>query len=119
MKITLNDSNEFGWEGVKGWAYKSKDLKSMSGAYIKVTGRHGKLKNIASDRYYYIISGEGEFDVDGEILGVSNKDVVIIYKNTTYDYWATNDSTLELLLIDCPPYSPENDVLLDGELKLK
>ena len=44
MKFKLKDASQFGWDGLKGWAYNSKDdFLNASGAYFEVTGSHGMV----------------------------------------------------------------------------
>ncbi len=72
MKFTLNKAFKFGWEGLKGWAYNSKDdFPNASAAYFEVTGKHGKTKTTKSDRIYFVIDGEGEFIINGKTISCS------------------------------------------------
>lgn len=113
MKFELKNAFEFAWEGIKGWAYNSKDdFCNMSAAYFEVTEAHGKVKTVKSDRTYFVIDGEGEFVIDGETIVVGKTDVVIVPKNTPYDYRSTK-GTLKLFLIHSPAYDPEDDIKLD------
>ncbi len=113
MKFTLKKpSNKFGWKGLKGIAYNSKeDFKDASVAYFEVTEAHGKVKTTLSDRIYFILDGEGEFVIDGKKVQVRKTDVVIIPKNTPYDYRAKK-SILKLFLVHVPAYDPKYEVKL-------
>jgi len=113
MKFTLKKAFKFGWEGLKGWAYNSRgDFPNASAAYFEVTGSHGKVKTTKSDRIYLVLDGQGEFTIDGKIIPVEKTDVVIVPKNTPYDYKATK-GTLKLFLVHCPAFDPEADVKLE------
>ena len=81
-------------------------------AYFEVTGRHGKVKSTKSDRIYLILDGQGEFIIDGKIIPVGKRDVIIFPKNTPYDYKAEK-GTLKLFLVHCPAFDPEADVKLE------
>lgn len=110
MKFELNENNKFQWDGLTGFPYNTKEeFPNASGAFFKVTGSHGKVKSTKSDRIYYVVSGKGEFMIDGEITPVKEKDVVIIPKNTPYDYKAA-DGELELFLVHTPAYDSEGEV---------
>lgn len=114
MKFTLEDARKFGWEGWGGWAYSSKeDFSSASTLYIEATKSHGKVKTTLSDRIYYVVDGKGEFDIDDEIVLVKKGDVVIVPKNTPYDYWARG--ILKLFLVHVPAFDPEYEVKLEGK----
>jgi mannose-6-phosphate isomerase-like protein (cupin superfamily) len=113
MKFTLKNASEFGWDGLKGHAYNStEDFPNASGAYFEVTGSHGKVKTTKSDRIYFIIDGNGEFIIDGNIIEVTKTDMVIVPKNTPYDYKAKG-GTLKMFLVHTPAYTPEHDIKLE------
>lgn len=113
MKFTLKDADKFNWEGLKGWAYSSKeDFENASGAYIEITGSHGKIKTLKSDRVYYVIDGKGEFIIDDEVIPVEKSDVVIVPSNVVYDYRA-KEGTLKLFLVHTPAYDSDSEVSLE------
>lgn len=113
MKFTLKKAIKFGWKGLKGWAYNSKeDFANASSAYIEVTGRHGKVRSEKSDRIYLILEGEGEFVVNEEVVPVKKMDVVIVPKNTPYDYRAVK-GTMKLFFVHVPAFSPEAEIKLE------
>ena len=112
MKFKLKNANVFGREGLKGWAYSSKDdFSNASVAYFEVTGKHGMVKTTVSDRVYLVLEGKGEFTIDGEVIPVEKTDVVIIPKNTPYDYQA-KEGVLKLFLVDTPAFDSSADVKL-------
>jgi mannose-6-phosphate isomerase-like protein (cupin superfamily) len=107
MKFKLKDSNKFGWEGLKGFAYNSKgDFENASAAYFELDGRHGKIKNQKSDRTYFVIDGSGEFIINNKIVKVEKMDVIIVPKNTLYDY----KGKMKLFLVDSPAYDKDSEV---------
>jgi mannose-6-phosphate isomerase-like protein (cupin superfamily) len=113
MKFTKENARRFGWEGIRGWAYNSKDdFANASAAYFEVTGNHGKVKTTTSDRIYLVLEGRGEFIVGGKTIPVEKTDLVIIPRNTPYDYRAAGD-TLKLFIVHSPAFDPEGDVKLE------
>jgi mannose-6-phosphate isomerase-like protein (cupin superfamily) len=113
MKFSLKDASKFGWKGLTGFAYNSKDdFPNASAAYFEVTEKHGKVKTTKSDRIYVVIDGEGEFTINGKIIPVQKMDVVIVPKNTPYDYRATK-GTLKLFLVHCPAFDPKAEIKLE------
>ncbi len=112
-KFTFKNAHQFGWEGLKGWGYNSKeDFSNASAAYFEVTGSHGKVKTTKSDRVYFVVDGKGEFVVDGEKIPVEESDVVIVPKNTPYDY-KVKEGTMKLFLVHVPAYDEEAEVKLE------
>ncbi len=81
MKFQLKNAGKFGWKGIKGYEYSTKeDFKNASVAYVEVTGRHGKIKSIKDDRVYIVAEGKGEFIINDKVVPVKEKDVIIIPK---------------------------------------
>jgi mannose-6-phosphate isomerase-like protein (cupin superfamily) len=112
MKFSIQNALSFGWEGLKGKAYNSKeDFDNASAAIFEVVGSHGKVKTTKSDRIYYVVEGEGEFSVNGETFKVSTEDVIIIPKNTPYDY-KTTSGAMKLFLVHTPAYDQDAEVKL-------
>ncbi|MEK7096202.1 MAG: methyltransferase domain-containing protein [Patescibacteria group bacterium] len=114
MKFTKSNARETGWDGLKLWVYNSKeDFPNASAAYFEVTKAHGRIKTTKSNRVYYVLGGEGVFDIDGEKNKAQEGDVFIVPKNTPYDYWATDGTVLRLFLVDAPAFDPKHEVKLD------
>lgn len=112
MKFTLQKAFKFGWKGLIGWAYNSKgDFPNASTAYFEVTTSHGKVKTTLSDRVYLILKGEGTFTIGNETTEVKQGDVIIIPKNTPYDY-KTKKGTLKLFLVHIPAYDQKHEIKL-------
>lgn len=113
MKFTIKKAHKFGWKGLKGWAYNSKDdFKNASGAYFEITGRHGKIKTTKNDRVYFVVDGKGEFIIRGKTISVEKSDIIIVPKNTPYDYRATN-GTLKMFLVHTPAFDTDSEVKLE------
>lgn len=106
MKFNIRDSHKFGWEGLNGWAFNSKeDFPNASAAYFEVTGEHGRTRTKLSDRIYYVLGGEAQFEVDNDKFLAKSGEVIIIPQNTPYNYRAVN-GTLKLFLVHTPAFDP-------------
>lgn len=113
LKFKLKKAYKFGWKGLKGLSYSSKeDFKRASAAIFEVTGRHGKIKSLVSDRVYLILEGKGEFIINGKIVPVEKNDVIIVPKNTPYDY-KTVKGKLKLFLVHTPAFDASKEVKLE------
>ena len=99
MKISKNQAIQQDWDEVKSWNYKLKQLKTyQSVVYAELKGEHGEVETNDVERVYFIVEGEGEFEINKETIKVEKGDVVTVPAETTYNYRPTNNSTLEVLL---------------------
>ncbi len=113
LKFKLKDAKHFGWEGLKGWEFNSKeDFERTSAAMFEVTGKHGKVKSLASDRVYLILGGKGKFIINEEVVLVEKNDVIIVPKNTPYDY-KTTKGKLRLFLVHAPAFDNTKEIKLE------
>lgn len=116
FSIKKSDKPDVFWDGFSAWVYNSDgDFNSASGLYIKLDGRHGKVKSKVSDRVYLVLRGEVEFDVDGKKLIAHKDDMIIVPKNTPYDYWNRSTDTSELFLVHTPAYQYDQEVKYSEE----
>jgi mannose-6-phosphate isomerase-like protein (cupin superfamily) len=96
---------------LKGYAFSSKeDFERASAAYFEVEERHGMVRNLISDRIYFVLDGMGDFIIDNEKVAVQKGDVIIVPRNTNYDY----QGKLKLFLVHSPAYDPKNDIDIEG-----
>lgn len=98
------------WEGIEARSYTSEeDLDSASAIVFEVNGNHGKVKSTVSDRVYYVIEGKGKFVTDKQEVLVKATDVILVPKNTPYDY----QGEMKLFLVHVPAFDPNGEVLLE------
>lgn len=81
---------------------------------VEYRGRHGRTRQPAGDRIYLVLKGEGKFLFgngrrDDELVPVTKYDVVLIPKDTTYDY----PGRMRIFLVRVPTNEQDSDVHLD------
>lgn len=114
-RFTLADAYKFGWDGLDGSSYSEKsDFDRASAAQFVVSTRHGRVLNDVSDRIYLVLDGDGWFDIEGNRFTVEASDVVIVPRQTEYDY-GTDGQPMTLFLVHSPAY----DVKTDHDLESK
>jgi len=89
----------------------SNDFERLGCGVFRVETRHGLIKNIASDRIYLVLEGQGRFTVAGEAFDVAKGDVVLVPRNTPYDY----EGQLKLFLVHSPANNDEADISLEDK----
>ncbi len=70
-------------------------------------GAHPRMKNTLSNRTYYIIDGNGTFEVDGEIFKLAKGDTLTIPKDTIYKF----EGKFDAILISCPAFEEKYDII--------
>lgn len=87
----------------------SNDFDRLGCGVFRTETRHGLIKNMASDRIYLVLEGQGRFTVAGEAFDVAKGDVVLVPRNTPYDY----EGQLKLFLVHSPANNDEADISLE------
>lgn len=114
MKLKLTDGIPFEVGGVKGHAVTAGTaITSGDVASLKVDGRHGRTKTTLSDRFYYVVLGTGTFEVGNKSFQISTGDLVVVPRDTPYDF----EGRLDLLMFCSPAFDPSKEVVLDNESK--
>jgi mannose-6-phosphate isomerase-like protein (cupin superfamily) len=107
MIFKLKDAGKFKLEGLKGWSYSTNvNFSRASAAYIEVNGRHGKVMSKVSDKIYLVIDGEGKFIIEGNEFPVGKSDVIIVPRETEYDY----EGEMNLFLVYAPAFGKGSEV---------
>ena len=101
-KISKQQAVRSDWYKMKSLNYKFPELQGgTSVVYAEFEGPHGRVRTKKSrERIYYILEGEGEFDIDGEQVSVSAGDVVVIAPSTWYNYRPTEGVLKVLVIMD-------------------
>ena len=112
MKLTKADAYRWSFGDLEGWSYGSKETSPVATAsVVQVNGRHGRAKSTVSDRLVYILEGAGEFELGTAKFPVEATDIVVIPKNTAFDY----HGTLRLLVVHVPAYDQDGEVSLQTD----
>ena len=86
----------------------------ISLTYVDIWGHHDRVVNDISDRVYYIIEGEGRFQVGDEapIELVGAGDFVYIPRGIPYEF----DGTMRYIVVNGPAYRTASDRVLPPAL---
>jgi mannose-6-phosphate isomerase-like protein (cupin superfamily) len=114
MIVRLEDLPEITAEGyplvMKTVINREAHSQEISVTWVKIWGHHKKMVCHASDRAYYIIDGEGEFQVgDGEPEVVAAGDFVFVPRSVPYVF----DGHMTYLVMNGPAFLPGSDVELE------
>ena len=86
-KHSLPDTYDFEVEDLLGFVYSdANNNPHVEVMRIIADGHSGKATTGEYDRVYLVLVGEGEFTIKGETCTVIKDDVVVLPKNTDYEY---------------------------------
>ena len=115
MIIKAKDLPEITAEGnplvMKKVIHRAQHGEGISVTWVKIWGHHQKMVCDISDRAYYIIDGEGEFQVgdDGEWGQVTTGDYVFIPRGVPYVF----EGHMAYLVMNGPAFLPGSDQVLE------
>jgi len=103
IKSSEVDEQDFGYIKVKQ-LLNQEDIDNVSLAVIKIDGTNKKVVNRRGDALYYVLQGNGEFNIDGEKVPVTTGDLVFIPKGTPY----FDKGKLTMLSFNNPRFNKES-----------
>ena len=107
--IPFNKENSFEVEKnyvIDNYLDKSSNL-GYSVVRTHLNGNHPLMKNIISNRTYYIINGNASFNVENEHFELKQGDTLTIPKDTLYKF----EGVFDAILISCPAFDEKYDVI--------
>ena len=76
-------------------------------------GKHPFMKNINSNRTYYLLSGNATFFFLEHVVAIQKGEMLVIPKNTKYAFKGNFDA----ILVDSPAFDAKDDIIFDEELE--
>jgi mannose-6-phosphate isomerase-like protein (cupin superfamily) len=112
MKISKDSVGQIDFEGLQIVDYTSgRDITSSLAEITVPPGvKHRKAYSDRSDKYYYIVSGHIQFNVDGELYYLHQGDVCVILKGQRFSYKNDSGESAKLILVHTPSFNLEFEV---------
>ena len=111
-KINNSNSREITCGIIKDLTNTS-DFKDMDFAHVTITDSTKKHYHKKLTEVYYILKGSIKVEIDGKIEELSKNSLIMIYPNTNHKAWKTSEENAEILVICCPPWSEEDEILVE------
>jgi mannose-6-phosphate isomerase-like protein (cupin superfamily) len=107
--FVIKEPKDFSFEkvGIKGKIFQSSDLTSKT-RFVLVkteTGHETTIRQQECDFIYYILEGNGYFEIDGQRENCSVGDLVVIPAGRKFTY----KGKMKLLLNTTPPWSESQE----------
>jgi mannose-6-phosphate isomerase-like protein (cupin superfamily) len=82
----------------------------VSMTWVRLQGRHRRLRSDRSTRLYYVLEGEATFVLgDGQPFRAGQDDVVVVPAATPYEFWGE----MTYLVVNGPAFVEGDDVYED------
>lgn len=110
MFFELKNAKEVKREGFTAFLYNNKkEIPEYNSVYLEVHGTHDKEFVKASHRLYFVIEGEGVFNVGKETKNVKKNDVIVVPPQAIYSY----QGKMKLFEVNFPATDSSDAVKLD------
>lgn len=76
-------------------------------------GKHPYMKNLKSNRTYYLLDGNGMFFFEDKVIDLNKGEMLTIPNNTKYAFKGKFDA----ILVDCPAFDVNDDVIYEEEIQ--
>jgi len=90
----------------------SEDFQGMDFCHVIISDKtkehyHKKLTEV-----YYVLKGSIAVEIDGKIENLEQDSLIMIFPNTNHKALKTSEEDAEILVICCPPWSKEDEILI-------
>ena len=112
MKISKDSIDQINFEGLQIIDYTSgRDITSSLAEITVPPGiKHKKAYSKRSDKYYYIVSGHIQFNVEEELYELYPGDVCVVLKGQKFSYRNGSEEPAKLILVHTPSFDLEFEV---------
>ena len=89
------------------------DFDGMDFVHVTITDRTKKHYHKKLTECYYVLKGTIDVEVDGKVESLDIGSLIMIYPNTKHQAWKTSKGDAEILVVCCPPWSEEDEILAE------
>ncbi len=87
------------------------DFKDMDFCHVTVKDKTQEHYHKELTECYYVLKGSIEMEIDGKKEKLEEGELVMIYPHTKHKAWKSSEQDAELLVICCPPWAEEDEIL--------
>ena len=115
MIVRQADVIPFDFYGLEIRDYTARQEGSSSVAEIIVPGgaSHPEAWSKRSDKYYYLISGQISFYIDGDQLILNAGDLCIIKRGQHFSYTNNSPKPAKMILVHTPSFDIESEIIME------
>ncbi len=75
--------------------------------------KHPEARSKRSDKYYYVVSGNIKFSLEGKEYNLSEKDLCIVHKGQHFSYQNNSQDLTLLILVHTPNFDLDSEVFIE------
>jgi len=115
MHFTADGTYQFElFNAIKGYGFDGPHFPGASVAALEINGEHKLSTCHSSDLLYYIIEGQGTFNIGGKAFEAKIGEAVLVPRETEYGYWGH----MRALLVMTPAYTEGCETRTDKSPRL-
>lgn len=89
-----------------------KDFENMDIAHVIISNETKEHYHKKLTECYYVLKGSIVMEIDGKTEKLEKGSLIMIYPNTNHKARKISKENAEILVICCPPWSEEDEVLV-------
>jgi len=87
------------------------DFSGMDIVHVTITDKTKEHYHKKLTECYYVLKGEIAVQIDGKIENLEQGSLIMIYPNTKHKARRTSRENAEILVVCCPPWTEEDEIL--------
>jgi len=119
MIVKRASINSVDFDGLRVFDYTVDQNARSSLAVVEVPpgGRHREAYSKRSEKYYYVVSGQIAFSLDGDEHDLTAGDLCLVDQGQHFSCVNRTQDVARLLLMHTPSFDLESEVVVDGRRK--
>lgn len=91
----------------------SKDFEGMDLVHVTITDSTKRHYHKDLTECYYVLKGTIDVEIDGKVEHLEKGSLIMIRPNTNHKAWKTSEEDAEILVVCCPPWREEDEILTE------
>jgi mannose-6-phosphate isomerase-like protein (cupin superfamily) len=89
------------------------DFKAMDLVHVTITDSTKRHYHAKLTEVYYVLNGAIDVEIDDKTEHLKKGQMIMIFPNTNHKARKTSKANAELLVVCCPPWSEEDEILAE------
>ncbi|MBN3036824.1 MAG: cupin domain-containing protein [Candidatus Diapherotrites archaeon] len=90
----------------------SKDFNGMDIVHVTITDPTKEHYHKELTEVYYVLKGSIDVEADDIVEHLEKGGLIMIFPRTNHKAWKTSQEDAEILVICCPPWTEEDEVMI-------